>query len=229
MEKITDINTLYTDWIMSHVRDAQHNCSIVFTSDFATLVTQQPLYCVVDVRLRTVSIFNRKNGKFGFSKCADGDVFDGRIGVAIAWARYCNEKIPDFVKSAVASLPERPHCVVEIDAYTDGDWGISGDFGFDNNQCDEMYAEYEKKPEDYRYIIRRTFADQEKTINYLRSLQKRIYGRDADSEQVIDSISSVIDDFSKYGYGLESYSDTSRLYIEAFSVSTFSLFTHGVV
>ena len=43
----------------------------------------------------TVTIINTRSGRMGFSKCNPKDVFDPVIGVAIAWARYCGETVPD--------------------------------------------------------------------------------------------------------------------------------------
>lgn len=44
-----------------------------------------------------VVILNTRNGRCGISKCHDNDCFSTEIGIAIAWARYCNEEIPDYV------------------------------------------------------------------------------------------------------------------------------------
>lgn len=44
-----------------------------------------------------VVVLNTRNGRCGISKCHDNDCFSIEIGIAIAWARYCNEEIPDYV------------------------------------------------------------------------------------------------------------------------------------
>lgn len=50
-----------------------------------------------------VCVFAKNSGKiiappnFAYSTCSDTDNFDMRIGIAIAYARYCEDKIPHFI------------------------------------------------------------------------------------------------------------------------------------
>lgn len=44
----------------------------------------------------TTSIFNKGKGQVGFSKCNKNDAYNYWVGIAVAWARYKNEKLPDF-------------------------------------------------------------------------------------------------------------------------------------
>lgn len=44
----------------------------------------------------TTSILNKGKGYVGFSKCNKNDSYNYWFGIAIAWARYKNEKLPEF-------------------------------------------------------------------------------------------------------------------------------------
>jgi hypothetical protein len=48
----------------------------------------------IDRRRKEVSIFNSKTGRFGVSKCREGDAFFDGVGTAIAWARYNGWIVP---------------------------------------------------------------------------------------------------------------------------------------
>lgn len=42
-----------------------------------------------------IRITNVRTGRTATAKCANSDVFNITVGVAIAWARYCNHPIPE--------------------------------------------------------------------------------------------------------------------------------------
>lgn len=44
------------------------------------------------------TITNTRNGRFGKATCRRGDTFNASLGLAIAWARYNHENIPEDVK-----------------------------------------------------------------------------------------------------------------------------------
>lgn len=46
-----------------------------------------------------ITIINAHSKRMSFSKCSPEDIFDPVIGIAIAWARYCGETIPDEIFS----------------------------------------------------------------------------------------------------------------------------------
>lgn len=55
-------------------------------------ITHEPNSC-------TTLIYNSKNGKTGLSKLHRNDVFDIKIGIGVAWQRYCKDYIePIYIK-----------------------------------------------------------------------------------------------------------------------------------
>lgn len=98
----------------------------------------------------TVTIINTRSGRMGFSKCNPKDVFDPVIGVAIAWARYCGETIPD----EIFSKTEIP--ISEL---------VSGDeFYYDK----KSFIFVTKSPvRDNAYIVYRQMADGSKLLSTL--------------------------------------------------------------
>lgn len=51
-----------------------------------------------------VTIFHRETGKIGKAVCRKEDKFDRITGLAIAWARYCNETVPILENISVTEL-----------------------------------------------------------------------------------------------------------------------------
>ena len=56
-------------------------------------------YISCDILTRETTIFNTVTKRFASAKCRIGEVFSPRIGVAIAWARYNHEIVPDWTDS----------------------------------------------------------------------------------------------------------------------------------
>lgn len=52
-----------------------------------------------DLITRETTIFNTASKRSATAKCCVGDVFSIRIGVAIAWAKYNHEIVPDYTLS----------------------------------------------------------------------------------------------------------------------------------
>lgn len=52
-----------------------------------------------DLITRETTIFNTASKRSATAKCRVGDVFSARIGVAIAWAKYNHEVVPDYANS----------------------------------------------------------------------------------------------------------------------------------
>lgn len=52
-----------------------------------------------DVITRETTIFNTSTKRYATAKCRIGEIFSPRIGVAIAWAKYNHEVVPDWANS----------------------------------------------------------------------------------------------------------------------------------
>ena len=52
-----------------------------------------------DLITREITIFNTVSKRSATAKCRMGEVFSVRVGVAIAWAKYNNEVVPDYALS----------------------------------------------------------------------------------------------------------------------------------
>lgn len=52
-----------------------------------------------DLITRETTIFNTASKRSATAKCRIGEVFSVRVGVAIAWAKYNNEVVPDYTLS----------------------------------------------------------------------------------------------------------------------------------
>lgn len=52
-----------------------------------------------DLITRETTIFNTASKRSATAKCRVGEVFSVRVGVAIAWAKYNNEVVPDYALS----------------------------------------------------------------------------------------------------------------------------------
>ena len=52
-----------------------------------------------DLITRETTIFNTASKRSATAKCRVGDVFSARTGVAIAWAKYNHEVVPDYTLS----------------------------------------------------------------------------------------------------------------------------------
>lgn len=53
-------------------------------------------FIVCNLVTRETTIFNTVTKRFATAKCRIGEPFSARIGVAIAWAKYNHEVVPDY-------------------------------------------------------------------------------------------------------------------------------------
>lgn len=51
---------------------------------------------------KETTIMNTRTGKMSKAFCNSEDVYDVVIGTAIAWAKYCGRKIPEFVDDRIS-------------------------------------------------------------------------------------------------------------------------------
>lgn len=54
-----------------------------------------------EITCNRIIIINSHTGRIGFSKCSTEDTFNLIVGIAIAWARYCGETIPDEISITI--------------------------------------------------------------------------------------------------------------------------------
>ena len=86
-------------WIDGHLKRARKEADWIW---FDHTVTWNPnhhtIKVIVDKERNTITVINTKNPKrFGKSKCRADDEFNYKFGVALAYARYSKEKIPDYI------------------------------------------------------------------------------------------------------------------------------------
>jgi hypothetical protein len=54
--------------------------------------------CMQIGEITVVSVYSRYNGLgLGKARPVNGDVYDADVGIAVAFAKACNEPIPDFI------------------------------------------------------------------------------------------------------------------------------------
>ena len=102
----------YTEWIDSKVRslsnlltDKRNPAELLgyamqnnnYQKEFTLRIDNFIIY--VNLYTAETVIFNAKTMKGAKAKCHDGDTFSIKIGIAVAWARYNNEVIPQYEKS----------------------------------------------------------------------------------------------------------------------------------
>lgn len=79
-----ELSNAYSD---SGVMRYQHNRGVTFDNDRFVLNVNDN---------GTTSILNKGKGYVGFSKCSKNDNYNYWFGIAIAWARYKGEDLPEF-------------------------------------------------------------------------------------------------------------------------------------
>ena len=84
VNKAYDLSTGYSN---SGIMKYQHNNGITIENDRFILNVNDN---------GTTTIFNKGKGYVGFSKCHKNDAYNYWLGIAIAWARYKHEDLPDF-------------------------------------------------------------------------------------------------------------------------------------
>lgn len=99
---------LYNSWVNSHWHDARmwndNKAVPIFKhNDTGLVIENEKFFDRISIQIHIyptegkVVILNTRTGKCGIAKCHSEECFSESVGIAIAWARYCNEKIPDYV------------------------------------------------------------------------------------------------------------------------------------
>ena len=77
-----------------------HN-RLFYVDDFRIMYGGEEINIYGKCTYSTTTIVNIRSGRIGFSRCSLEDIFDPIIGIAIAWARYCGETVPDEMPTTV--------------------------------------------------------------------------------------------------------------------------------
>lgn len=122
--------------------------NLFYVGDFRIMYGDEELNIYGEYAHSTTTIVNIRSGRIGFSRCSLEDVFDPIIGIAIAWARYCGETVPDEISITVP--------ISEL---------VSGDEFYYNKKKFIFVA---KSPVlDTAYIVYRQMADGSKLLSTL--------------------------------------------------------------
>lgn len=100
-----DYSDEFLDWVNTHFKKAMavtqkisidpDNISYVLMS-----TSGRKIKTIMNLYTNTVIVINsEKPNKIGYAKCHKNDKCEYDIGVALAFARYCKETIPDYVMS----------------------------------------------------------------------------------------------------------------------------------
>ncbi len=86
-------------WIDGHIKRARKEADWIWFDYVSTWnANYHTIKVIVDKERNTVTVINTENPKrFGKSKCRPDDEFDYKFGVALAYARYSKETIPDYI------------------------------------------------------------------------------------------------------------------------------------
>ena len=88
-------------WIDGHYKRAEKEADFVWLGDtFNTCCVRNlsTIKVITDKVRKTVTVVNTENPKrFGHSKCRSDDDFSYKFGIALAYARYSKETIPDYI------------------------------------------------------------------------------------------------------------------------------------
>lgn len=88
-------------WITVHYKRARKEADFVWLGFYTNtngVNNNSTIKVIVDTKRNYVTVINTKNPKrFGHSKCRPDDVFSYKFGVALAYARYSKETIPDYI------------------------------------------------------------------------------------------------------------------------------------
>lgn len=71
--------------------------NLFYVGDFRIIYGNQGVNTYGELAYSTTTIVNISSGRIGFSRCSSEDIFNPIVGIAIAWARYCGETIPDEI------------------------------------------------------------------------------------------------------------------------------------
>lgn len=88
-------------WTIGHYKRARKEADLVWLEDTFNpcgVRNYNKIKVIVDKTRNTVTVVNTEKPKrFGISKCRSDDEFDYKFGVALAYARYSKETIPDYI------------------------------------------------------------------------------------------------------------------------------------
>ena len=86
-------------WIDGHLKRAMKEADWIWFDHVSTWnPNHHTIKVIVDKERNTITVINTKNPKrFGKSKCRADDEFNYKFGVALAYARYSKETIPDYI------------------------------------------------------------------------------------------------------------------------------------
>lgn len=86
-------------WIDCHLKRARKEADWIWFDFVRTWNSNDhTIKVIVDEERNTITVINTENPKrFGKSKCRPDDKFDYKFGVALAYARYSKETIPDYI------------------------------------------------------------------------------------------------------------------------------------
>lgn len=87
LDSVKEQHQLADNDFKSGVMHHTHNCGTTFFNDRFSLNVNNN---------GTTTIFNKGKGYVGFSKCSKNDNYNYWFGIAIAWARYKGEDLPEF-------------------------------------------------------------------------------------------------------------------------------------
>jgi hypothetical protein len=101
---------------------------------------------VIYITGKTTKIINIKSGKCGTARLHDTE-FNVLVGIAIAFARYCNESIPEFDTFDIGSITSEDSVICDDRCvrgggtlYTSKDWTIY--IGYDFNRDNPKISPY---------------------------------------------------------------------------------------
>lgn len=86
-------------WINGHLKRAMKEADWIWFDYVRTWnANNHTVKVIVDKERNTITVINTENPKrFGKSKCRSDEEFDYKFGVALAYARYSKETIPDYI------------------------------------------------------------------------------------------------------------------------------------
>ena len=86
-------------WIEGHYKRAEKEADFIWLGFNTGYVrNSHRIKVIIDKVKNTVTVVNTEKPKrFGVSKCRSDDVFSYKLGVALAYARYSKETIPNYI------------------------------------------------------------------------------------------------------------------------------------
>lgn len=95
--ELTEIHAALDNEVAARRLMAQMRDQWAETWYFKCLVHPNATVKIIDTTT-VVALYNRSTGlHIATARCMPGDTYDSKIGVAVAFAKLCNESIPDYV------------------------------------------------------------------------------------------------------------------------------------